>query len=172
VRKLLASLALTFALALTTTPVTAATIELWAGDTFEYAETSQGESFVYSDLTFGGEYLLMPFFDGCCNLDLIAAVITPDWMDTFASTIESGENIYTTTLDTGENLYLISLEGTLYTEGQIGVMADRIGEMADRIVYTEELIVETENLIVDVTRFSQANLLTFVDMLNPLKLLQ
>jgi hypothetical protein len=170
VRNLLSALTLTIALA--ATPASAATFEVWPGDTFEYAETSQGESLIYSDLDFGGEYVLVPMFDGCCNLDLIAAVIVPGWMDTFASTIESGETVYTATLDSGENLYLISLEGTLYTEGQIGVMADRIGEMADRIVYTEELIVETEYMIVDVTRFSQANLLTFVDMLNPLKLLQ
>lgn len=169
-RKLLAVLALAFTIA--AAPAPAATFEVWAGDTFEYAETSQGESFIYSDLTFGGEYLLFPVFDGCCNLDVMVALIVPPAIDSFGSTIEAGETFYTTTLATGETLYLASLEGTLYSEGQIGVMADRIGEMADRIVYTEELIVETEYMIVDVTRFSQANLLSFVTMLNPLALLQ
>ena len=165
-------LSLAFALAFLAAPVQATTMELFSGDTFQYAETSAGENFVYSDLTFGGEYLLLPFFDGCCNIDTLVALIEPELLDLFSSTIEDGENVYSSTLSTGETVYIVSLEGVLYTEGQIGVMADRIGEMADRIVYTEELILQTENLIVDVTRFSQANLLTFVDMLNPLKLLQ
>ncbi|MFP4561141.1 MAG: hypothetical protein ACLFRB_04125 [Thiohalorhabdus sp.] len=169
-RKILLSAVL--ALAFLAAPAQAMDMELYSGDTFEYAETSEDENFVYADLTFGGELLLLPFFDGCCNIDILVAVIEPESMSFFSDTIESGENVYTETLSTGETVYIASLEGVLYTEGQIGVMADRIGEMADRIVYTEELIVETENLIVDVTRFSQANLLTFVDMLNPLKILE
>jgi hypothetical protein len=72
--------------------------------------------------------------------------------------------------ETGEVLYLQSLDGVLYTESEIGEMADRIGEMADRIVYTEELVVETEYLIVDVIFYTQDSVLEFVDMLSPLDL--
>lgn len=136
-----------------TASVTAATsdgydIELAPGDTFYYAETSSLESFIYAPLQNGSTYYLFQTVDGL-NVDTVVVVLS----------------------ETGSVLYLESLDGVLYTEEQIGEMADRIGEMADRIVYTEELIVQTEYLIVDVIRFTQDNLLTFVSMLNPLALL-
>lgn len=123
-------------------------IELFSGDTFSYAETSQAETMIYAPLQDGSTYYLFQVQNGCCDVDEVVMVLS----------------------ETGEVLYIESLNGVLYTEDQIGEMADRIGEMADRIVYTEELIVETEHLIVDVIFYTEDNLLTFVSMLNPLNL--
>ncbi|WP_411964352.1 hypothetical protein [Haloferax sp. YSMS24] len=123
-------------------------LELVPGDTFYFAETSFAESFVYAPLEDGTTFAMFEVQNGFFDVDTVVMVLA----------------------ETGEVLFVESLDGVVYTEDQIGEMADRIGEMADRIVFTEELIVETEYLIVDVIEFSQENLLTFVDMLNPLNL--
>ncbi|KAB1198304.1 MULTISPECIES: hypothetical protein [Haloferax] len=121
-------------------------LEFAPGDTFYFAETSLAESFIYAPLQDGTTYAMLQVQNGLFDVDTVVVVLA----------------------ETGEALSVESLDGVRYTEDQIGEMADRIGEMADRIVYTEELIVETEYLIVDVIEFSQENLLTFVEMLNPL----
>ncbi len=123
-------------------------ITIDSGTAFNYAETDQGESFVTADLADGSTYYFFQEENDLFGSDEVVLVLA----------------------ETGEVLYLQSLDGVLYTESEIGVMADRIGEMADRIVYTEELIVETEYLVVDVIFYTQENILTFVDMLNPLNL--
>ena len=124
-------------------------LELVPGDTFYFAETSLAETMIYAPLQDGTTYAMFEVQNGLFDVDTVVMVLS----------------------ETGEVLFVESLDGVLYTEDQIGEMADRIGEMADRIVYTEELIVETEYLVVDVIEFSQENLLTFVDMLNPLNIL-
>ena len=123
-------------------------LELAPGDTFYFAETSLAETMIYAPLQDGTTYAMFEVQNGLFDVDTVVMVLA----------------------ETGEVLFVESLDGVLYTEDQIGEMADRIGEMADRIVYTEELIVETEYLVVDVIEFSQENLLTFVDMFNPLNL--
>jgi hypothetical protein len=124
-------------------------IELEPGTTVSYAETYFSESFIYADLPDGSTFYLFQHSNDCCEVDEVVMVLS----------------------ETGEVLYLESLNGVRYTEDEIGDMADRIGEMADRIVYTEELIVETEYLIVDVIKYTQDNVIEFVDMLNPLNIL-
>ncbi len=58
----------------------------------------------------------------------------------------------------GGGSYTQTLNGVLYTEGQIGVMADRI-------LWTETQIGEMSNRIVYVTQFSQTNSVTATYML-------
>jgi hypothetical protein len=123
-------------------------ITIDSGTSFDYVETDLGEAFITADLADGSTYYFFQEENDLFGNDEVVLVLA----------------------ETGEVLYLQSLDGVLYTESEIGEMADRIGEMADRIVYTEELVVETEYLIVDVIFYTQDSVLEFVDMLNPLDL--
>lgn len=158
-------------------PARAADIDLAPGDAFFFGQTLDGRSLLFSPLQSGVVYQLFAVPKSCCDVDHVVALVAGPGDDPVSTTIEAGEEIYVVTMQTGETIYIASLSGVLYTERQIGIMADRIlemaryiGWMADRIVETEQLIVETEYLLVDAIAFTQQNLLTFASMLVPWRL--